>query len=333
MALTHELDRKDSPVRHWFEQWLPNAKPISQEWNARVKSAPTLRPATDLRVPGTVGTAFDYRLRYSLAQTPFEDLVAATGLRLLDRSRKLTRTNRAAPDVFLDLYGSPPPEAAGIVGLITDFQAGLATTLSELAPVRRELADDQERLLCRYCYVLGLLEELYRAGLNIKSPLFTLSSRATLDDLLALPPEIWIDDLRALSRASTPHLPELAREPLVLNPIFAGSSEIGGADADLICAGCLIDIKTTVDPKFTRTRLLYQLLGYVFLDYDDAFGIDSVAVYLSRQALLIRWPLEPLLATLAGDKELSLTELRDSFRAAVAASRVGSPALPRRTAD
>jgi len=328
VALTRELDRKDSPVRHWFEQWLPNAKPISQDWNAQVKSAPTLRPATDLRVPGTVGTAFDYRLRYALAQTPFEDLVAATGLRLLDTSRKLTRTNRAAPDVFLDLYGSPPPEAAGIVGLITDFQAGLATTLSELAPVGRELADDQEQLLCRYCYVLGLLEELYRAGLKIRSPLLTLSSRATLADLLALPPEVWVDDLRALSRASTPNLPELAREPLVLNPIFAGSSEIGGADADLISAGCLIDIKTTVDPKFTRTRLLYQLLGYVLLDYDDAFAIDSVAVYLSRQALLIRWPLEPLLTTLRDGEDVSLAELRGSFRATVAAAKAAVPTAP-----
>lgn len=76
MALTHELDRKDSPVRRWFEEWLPNAKPISQEWNARVKEAPTIRAETDLRIPGTVGTAFDYRLRYSSAQTLLEDLVA-----------------------------------------------------------------------------------------------------------------------------------------------------------------------------------------------------------------------------------------------------------------
>jgi hypothetical protein len=44
--------------------------------------------------------------------------------------------------------------------------------------------------------------------------------------------------------------------------------------------------------------LLYQLLGYVLLDYEDAHAIDSVAVYLSRQALVIRWPLDELLKTL-----------------------------------
>jgi len=98
--------------------------------------------------------------------------------------------------------------------------------------------------------------------------------------------------------------------------------------SDLISAGCLIDIKTTVDPKFTRTRLLYQLLGYVLLDYDDAFAIDSVAVYLSRQALLIRWPLEPLLTTLRDGEDVSLAELRGSFRATVAAAKAAVPTAP-----
>jgi hypothetical protein len=32
-----------------------------------------MHPDTDQRIPGTVGTAFDYRLRYYLALTPLED--------------------------------------------------------------------------------------------------------------------------------------------------------------------------------------------------------------------------------------------------------------------
>jgi len=120
-----------------------------------------------------------------------------------------------------------------------------------------------------------------------------------------------------------PHLDEFACEPLILNPLFAGSGEIGGADADLIAAGCLIDVKTTVDPKFSKTRLLYQLLGYVLLDYEDAYRIRSVAIYLSRQALLVRWPLQPLVAMLVGGKAPSLSELRGSFREAVLAARAG----------
>ncbi len=32
-----------------------------------------MHPDTDQLIPGTVGTAFDYRLRYYLALTPLED--------------------------------------------------------------------------------------------------------------------------------------------------------------------------------------------------------------------------------------------------------------------
>lgn len=326
MSLTAELDKKDSPVTRWFNEWLPNAKPLSKEWNARVKAVPIVRPETDQRVPGTVGTAFDYRLRYYLALTPLEDLVAATGMRLLDGGRGRTWTTRAAPDAFLRLYGPPPAAAGPVADLIGEFQQAFAAALAELAPVGRSLANEQEELLCRYCYLLGLFEELYRAGLKINSPLFAVEDGATLDDLLAVPPQIWVDDLRALSQLAVPHLPEMAHEPLFLNPIFAGSGEIGGADADLISAGCLIDVKTTVDPKFTRTRLLYQLLGYALLDYDDLYAIRHVGVYLSRQGLLIRWQLDDLLPTLREGRQTTLAELRASFREAVQAAAVDAAA-------
>jgi hypothetical protein len=326
MSLTGELANKESPVTLWFKEWLPDTKPVSKDWNERVKAVPVRRPQTDLRVPGTVGTAFDYRLRYHLAVAPLEQLVAGTGLRLLDVPRNRTSTARSAPDAFLALYGAPPAEAAPVSALIDEFKDGLTTTLSRLNPVGRALADSDEEVLCRYCYVLGLLEELYRAGLQISSPLYRLQRGATLTDLLALPPQIWADDLCALSQACRPNLPELSRSPLYLNPMFEGSAAIGGADADLIAGGCLIDVKTTVDPKFSSTRLLYQLLGYVFLDYDNEYRVGAVAIYLSRQGLLIRWDLEELLATLGDSETVPLIELRQTFRHAVAEARV-NPAL------
>jgi len=317
VALTRELDRKDSPVTRWFNQWLANTKPVSEEWSARVRSAPTHRPDSDKRIPGTVGTAFDYRLRFSLAALPLERTVAATGMRLLDTTRSQTRNSGRSTDEFLVTYGLPPGEAAPVARLLSEFQEALATTLLRFDPVGRALRGSEEELLCRYCYVLALFEELYRAGLAIKSPLFTLASGATLDRLLALPPQIWVDDLCKLSHLARPHLADLGHEPLHLNPTFAGSSEIGGADADLIAGGCLLDIKTTVDPKFSRTRLLYQLLGYVLLDYPDAYAITCVGIYLSRQSLVVRWPLQELLSTLLAERKATLPELRMSFRAAI----------------
>ena len=325
MSLTGELRKKDSPVTRWFTDRLPNTKPISKAWYEQVKPVPIARPKADLRIPGTVGTAFDYRLRYYLARTPLEHLVAGAGLRLLDPSRTLTSPSCFSPDAILDRRGPPPSSAGAVIGLIADFQQGLTATLDDLTPVGQVLDDAGEELLCRYCYLLGLFEEFFRAGLEINSPLFQLADGATLADLLALVPAIWIEDLCELSRLFAPHVTEFARQPLVLNPFFTGSGEIGGADADLIAASCLVDIKTTVDPKFSRNRLLYQVLGYVLLDYDDAYAIDSIGIYLSRQGLLVRWPLAPLLETLLAGEKASLRELRSSFRDAVLISMLIRP--------
>lgn len=322
MSLTGELKKKASPVTCWFEESLANVAPISKEWYAKVKPVPIVRPDTKLSIPPTVGTAFDYRLRYYFAVTPIEELVAATGMRLVDAQRRIG-TQRAAPDAFLDQYGSPPAAASPIGELLLDFRERLAAFLAEVQPTGRELGREAEQLLCRYCYVLAWFDEPFRAGLFINSPLYTLQRGATVDDLLALPDQIWIDDLVALSHLFAQNsYAEFALGEAILNPRFSGSNEIGGADADLIADRCLIEIKTTVSPKFSRKRILYELLGYVFLDYEDEYAIDAVAVYLSRQALTIRWPLIELLGTLLECDRVSVPELRASFREAVRVARV-----------
>jgi hypothetical protein len=322
MSLTGELDKKDSPVTRWFAERVVNIKPISEEWLAAVKAAPLIRPVTDRRIPGTVGTAFDYRLRYWFAVTPLEELVASAGMRSVSLAAEPATSRRGASDALLALGGPAPPASTAVVALLPDFGTSLRDALAELSPVGRSLPPDDEQSISRYCYLLGLFEELFRGGLQIRSPLYELADGATVNDLLALPPQIWIDDLCALSTAFAGDYPALADGRVILNPTFAGSIEIGGADADLIVDGCLLDVKTTVDPKFTRTRVLYQLLGYALLDYDDRYEIDAVGVYLSRQALLLRWPLQPLLEQLLGRDDVSLTDLRLSFRDAVLAARV-----------
>jgi hypothetical protein len=316
VSLTGQLDVKNSPINLWFDEWLPNTEPVSKDWYARVKPVPIRRPDTDRRIPGTVGTAFDYRLRYFFTDTPVENMVAGTGMRLLNPAT--TRTTRAAPDGFLALYGPPPHDAAAATALIEPFREGLAATLARHQLNPRELARAEEEELCRYCYVLGWFEELYRAGLGIRSPLYLINEGASLDDLLALPDDLWIDDLCQLTTALVGCFDTLDGERVALNPTFSGSGEMGGADADLVVDGCLIDIKTTVDPKFSKRRLLYQLLGYTLLDYENEYDISAVAIYLSRQALLVRFELEPLLAMLA-DRPISLPALRASFAEAVRA--------------
>src|SRR5262249_21359892 len=101
--------------------------------------------------------------------------------------------------------------------------------------------------------------------------------------------------------------------PAVLNPTFEGSPDVGGADADLILGDCLVEIKTTLNPCWNRDWL-YQLLGYVLLDYADHYQIRSIAIYLARQETIVRWPLKDVLTKTADGRALSLDQLRMSLK-------------------
>lgn len=98
-----------------------------------------------------------------------------------------------------------------------------------------------------------------------------------------------------------------------LNPTFDGSEDIGGADADFILGDVLIDIKTSIKPAI-NANYLWQLLGYVLLDYSDCYHIDSIGLYMSRQGSLFQWSLEEAVAILSPGKPKSIAEMRKQFR-------------------
>ncbi len=322
MSLTSQLADPQSPVTRFLDEQFPpeRIRPISKSWYELVKPTSVVRPDMENPPWGTIGTAFDYRLRYFWAETPLDDLVAARGMRILDTQRIFTRARDSVPGGFLELnYPNVPPAAKRVEALLPEFADGLARTLAELAPVGRSLGQDAEALLCQHCYVLALFEQIFRAGPWINSPLYELKKGATLTDLLGLGSDTAIDDLGALSQLFYDRHGELTTHAAVLNPMFAGSVDFGGADADLIIENCLIELKTTTKPNFERKGLLYQLLGYVLLDYEDEYGLEEVGVYLARRGLLIRWQLESLLETIA--EQARLPELRTGFKKAVEVAR------------
>ena len=57
--------------------------------------------------------------------------------------------------------------------------------------------------------------------------------------------------------------------------------------------------------------------GYALFDAEDAFGIDSVGLYLARQAQLVTWPLEEFMSMLSveGKTPLPLDTARQALRA------------------
>jgi hypothetical protein len=290
MSLTSHLKDISSPVRQFIHSQFPNNRAVVRDAKDVLVAATTTRPSSPVPY-STIGMALDYRLRYYFSITPSEALVAAKGAdQLISAQREL-------------------------FWLAAEFFESLKVALDELQPVRQRLDAQHESRLAQYCYVLALFEQLYRAGLDIRSPLLVPIPADSVEALLAIPQPAAIDDLCTLSWVFYDGFTDLingARE-IVLNPTFDGSRDVGGADADVILDGCLLEFKTSVKPKLDPFAL-YQLLGYVLLDYSDRYQIQGMGVYMARQGVLLRWPLTELLRTMAGAPSPDLADIRGRFR-------------------
>ncbi len=259
MSLTKMLSKRELPLRQFFESRLPNCAYMQKEWKSCGK--PVIIPEGQVNW-GFVGAAFDYRVRYLFTITPPDRFNAARGSIQL-------------PDNHF---------------LFQEFATDLTNFLSLNDPRGRALSPATERQLASYCYVLAIYESLFRARVQ-SSPLFNLPIGATVADLLALAPTADIDDLYNLINAAAHTLENLFSKPIIANPTFTGSIDVGGADADLIIENCLLEIKTTKNTSLDK-EMVYQLLGYVLLDYDDEYRIGEIGFYLSRVPALIKFPLE-----------------------------------------
>lgn len=231
--------------------------------------------------------ALDYRIRYYFAITPPEEMVAFRGYQILT-----------------GLYPKRPSSIPYFVEL--------SSWLAQHHPIGKRLDLAEEAELVRYCYVLGPYEEIVRAG-PFKSPLRRYPW-APATDLLALVPAPAVEDLTALSWAAFIQFESVFNTPAILNPRFDGSIDVGGADADLILDACLVDIKATVKGRLD-SQWLYQLLGYVLLDYSNRYLIDEVAIYMARQQKMLRWRLDAFLRAMGNGQEVALDEVREHFHA------------------
>lgn len=320
MSLTSELIRRDSPVKRFFRETFPNTR----ETLAQVRSAlrgneliHRLEPGAPTHAYSQIGAAIDYRIRYSFAYTLAHDLVAWKGA---------WAVSDLPPRMAWAISGMPPfpdmPENMPRLGTpeITAFFDQLKKTVTRIAPYRKPPKPSEERRLARFCLLLAVFESVYRSGARYWPPAFLRDELpASAIDLLSAVPDDWVEDLAALSTAFAERYPEWRGAAATLNPTFAGSIDIGGADADFILDGCLWEIKTT-KTNVGKSVNIYQLLGYALLDYDDEFGIERVGLLFPRQDTAVQWPLPELIKTLSGRRDLDLRGLRQRFRAIIADS-------------
>lgn len=277
MSLTSELSKTGSPIRAYIESVgmlvcdtkrgsvFESAAKRLLGFDALDKSL--VVPPVPGANPSTVGTAFDYRLRYDLHPFVCAETVAYATPRLL------TRTGEKA-----------------LVSLIDTFFRRTDVLVGRLNAHECELTDDDDVRITRACVVLALLEAVYRSGKwTHLLPVPT--------DLEELVPDEVVSDVVALHRSTRSALASIVGSirtrsvRYVANPVFAGSVAVGGADADLLVGDTLLELKTTkkLDGSSLRSALL-QLLGYTLLDYDDIFGIRQVGAYFARQEYLRVWP-------------------------------------------
>lgn len=301
MSLTSGLRDPRSFTRQTFAELLPDVGELRSAWRAQVPrgleilSLPTPDIELDRRLPySTIGMTIDHRLRLAFTgKNPAE--VAAEAV--------------AWSGDLVELGEALMAEIRRVVDEWHPYDRACPFTLGD---------DDQERRLVCLCYAASLFEEIFRSGqIWPGSPLSMLDHSSTLDDLFSVIPSYVIDDIvRLVQIAADSPLSVLRKgsttEGVITAPTFAGSGYVGGADADMIVEGLLVDWKCTINPRRFLAVLAWQLAGYALLDFDDQHHINSLGIYLVRSGKLVTWPLEDYL-TMCG-ATLSLPELRASLK-------------------
>lgn len=320
-SLTGELDRRGTPVREFFEDTFPNLDGLKRNW---------VRP--DLQVPppdvpahrlGRVGQAFDYYVRLYFDPDADQKIAAdgwfraAMSLARLDEppvELPFDGQDRAALRIWL--YEQQDARADPI----SVIRSMIAETLAGRPPA---VCDHEgRRRLARCCLLLGVYEEAARVTVSREHPTMTLPLLPGWDQLAGVVADHGdlVDDLLALIQVAEDNLPGLVDPDghrVVLNPTL-GAVDTVAADADLVVDECLLDLKTTSSPGFRRDYL-FQLLGYVLLDIDNALNLSAVGIYRARFGDLLTWELDELLQQLCA-RPVDLSALREEFRG-VAGSR------------
>lgn len=353
MSLTSHLKQTESPVRHFFDEKLNNIAELQRHF--REKAGPLVVPASTANA-GTMGGATDWLLRFLVNPTPDVHLAFADAW-LTGEHMTAAAANMVVMLGTLDPLTEarmPVPRRSSVmagVGTVLAHErflpaSGIGPTPSFLGPTCGSTADPD--LLARGCWALALLTEVFRAGPHVlrRGPLarlalsdsrFRTRTVVSAEDLLALAPSDAIEELTVLRRVLEGSLlPALStrRGPWYLGPVFAGSVAVGGADADLIAAGLLVELKTTLGNRHSDgsrssgiSKLeLFQVVAYALLDFEDWYHIDELAVFNARYGHLESWPLDALVREMSAgalDTAAAKAELRSVVGSLPEAQRRG----------
>ena len=135
---------------------------------------------------------------------------------------------------------------------------------------------------------MGMMDQSVRTGRN--------SGLTVRSCLGGLPPHLQptVDDVAAIAASIPSMIPKGPMGAIYLNPTFSGSSDVGGADANMITGSTLWDIRTTAKRNPLTLDHIIQQVGYCLLDYYGKYQIQEIAWYYTRQQCLFTHPVEAL---------------------------------------
>lgn len=296
LPLTGQLRYDDAPVSLFLAQHLPGTHMVVQDYHRRIAGLP--RPVQPERAwrPAwpALGHAIDYRLRLSLG-CRLGDAVHI-GVEAIASSEPLPGAPSRPTRIALAAAGRY------LLAVVDQFLAGAL-----------ELED---RWLTRLCFVASYFEDVYRTGEIAQASMLRDASPGTdLRTLTKAVPAYAVADIAAQMELAQPVFAPFRALPqplITCGPTFAGSTDIGGADADFIIDGQLLDCKATTTPTRLSSAEVRQLAGYLLLDYDNRYQLTQVGLYLSRHGAAITWPV-PEFLSLAGTRD-PLPQLRGRLR-------------------
>lgn len=202
-----------------------------------------------------VGTAFDYLVGYTIEHLSGAKVRSRSSL-VADRSLSILRHQMAGED-------NPHLRNAE---MRVEMCKAHASVYLEDGRLTREFAAS--------LIEVSRLDALYRGGVNPRMPL-AKAAKGDIDDLMAMHKIMPLDRLSALHSA-------------YIGPDFGFSSDIvGGADADFVVDGSLLDTKTTIKKSITLS-MWCQVVGYYLLNRIERkvgnpfIEIDKIGIYFGR---------------------------------------------------
>ena len=79
MSLSSHLDNPASPIRQFIRERFSHTASLTKDANHQLGSVDTLRPGDKTYPYSIIGSAIDYRIRYTFGLTPYRKLVAWKG--------------------------------------------------------------------------------------------------------------------------------------------------------------------------------------------------------------------------------------------------------------